>query len=572
MLSIVYFGVVLALSSMKLLWLDELITLHVAQLPTSMAIWNALALGVDPNPPVTHLLVHISRAVLGDHEFAYRLPAMIGYWIGVFALFEYLRKRVPAKWAFAGTITSMCMGAFEYSYESRSYGIFYGLAMLAFLCWTRAVDTERSGSSRIIALFGMTLALAGGISTNYFAVLALFPIAIGESIRMIASLRGVKRNWSGMKSPLRAIELRVWIALAVAGSTLLAYRPLISRAIARFAPYAWNKVSLGQVADSYTEMVEIILYPILALFVFAAGAQFAVLHFARPISRSADVPDERRSNQQLAPSSFVLPLHEAAGVLGFMLYPILGYVLASFRGGMLSPRFVIPVCFGFAIAATAVAFRCFGTMKWSSTVLLCFVSAWFLCRETVVGYWYAQQKQSFYKVLNCLPKVLDSLPHNAPIAVPDSLLAMTFIHYAPPGVAGRVVVPLDFPAIRYYRHDDSPEENLWAGRGVLYRAKIEPVAQFESTAHNYLVIAHKNSWYLQDLTDHHFDFQHLPINTRTTDLGGFTPLARGKPDFFLASWDEPVAPRASATPLPFRAMDELPSSQGSTEMQRDKDQ
>src|SRR5579872_5261475 len=82
-LSVVYFGAVVALSSLKLLWLDELITLHIARLGSVGAIWNALAQGADPNPPVTHVLVHYARLMFGDHELAYRLPALMGYWIGL---------------------------------------------------------------------------------------------------------------------------------------------------------------------------------------------------------------------------------------------------------------------------------------------------------------------------------------------------------------------------------------------------------------------------------------------------------------------------------------------------------
>jgi hypothetical protein len=146
LLTAVYAVVVACLSHVKLLWLDELITLHIARLGSAGAIWNALARGADPNPPVTHLLVHWSRMVFGDHEWAYRLPAMAGYWVGMLALFLFLRRRLSGTWALAGTVLSMCMAAFDYSYESRSYGIFYGLAMLAFLCWSWTVERQGTGN------------------------------------------------------------------------------------------------------------------------------------------------------------------------------------------------------------------------------------------------------------------------------------------------------------------------------------------------------------------------------------------------------------------------------------------
>jgi hypothetical protein len=547
LLSIVYFAAVLILSSMKLLWIDELITLHIAKLGGAVAIWNALAHGADPNPPVTHLLVHYSRALFGDHEWAYRLPAAVGYWIGMCSLFSYLRPRLGGTWAIAGTLLSMSMAAFDYSYESRSYGIFYGLAMLAFLCWTLAVDPARSTASRTLAVIGLALALAVGISTNYFAVLAFFPVAAGETMRTVVRARDA-RAVQGRLPLWGAIDLRIWVAMALAATSLLAYRGLIAHAISQFAPYAWNKVSIDQALDSYTGMVEIVLYPILALFVFAAGLWMGRRHNVTPV--------EQR------PVTLTIPLHEAIGVLFLMAYPLIGYIVASVRGGMLSPRFVIPVCFGFAIAATFVAYAVFGRMRRAGLVFVCLMAAWFLCREAVVGYWYHEQKHSFYQLLDRVPAATSNVPADAPIAIPDPLLAPTFEHYAAPDIARRVVFPLDFPAIRAFRHDDSPEENLWAGRNLIYSMPIETIAEFQETAHDYLIIAPGGNWFLHDLARHHYLFNHLPIKSHATELGGFTPLAHGVPGFYTASWDNPSAniPTPSTKPIPFRAEEDVPAA------------
>ena len=188
LLSAVYLLVVGVLSHSKVLWLDELITLHIARLGGPVAIWNALAQAADPNPPLTHLAVLASLRIFGEHEFALRLPAILGYWAGLLALFLFLRRRLPAIWALAGVVFSMSNAAFDYSYESRSYGIFYGLAMISLLCWSCAVDPASTVGRRRLALCGMTLSLIAGICTNYFAVLALFPIAGGELVRTLGGL------------------------------------------------------------------------------------------------------------------------------------------------------------------------------------------------------------------------------------------------------------------------------------------------------------------------------------------------------------------------------------------------
>jgi hypothetical protein len=346
---------------------------------------------------------------------------------------------------------------------------------------------------------------------------------------------------------------------------LLAYRSLIAHSIAEFAPYAWNKVSLDQVSDSYTQMVEVVLYPILALLAFAILLRL-LAHVLAPICSSCNSKLRPRwigANIGRMRSRIAVPLHEGVAILFLMAYPVLGYIVASIRGGMLSPRFVIPVCFGFAIAATLVAFQLFERVPRSGVVLLCFWLAWFFCRESVVGYWYHEQKQCFYKVLDHLPEAEFAGTSGAPIVIPDPLMALTFQHYAPSAIAARVVFPVDFTAIRRYRHDDSPEENLWAGRNFLYSLRIVPLATFQRTAGEYLILASDGNWLIEDLRQHHYSVQRLGIDTRAGAIGGFTPLCHGTPVFFVASGDKvfDFVSAPESAPLPFQLSDSLPNPQ-----------
>ena len=466
------------------------------------------------------------------------------------------------------------MAAFDYSFESRSYGIFYGLAMLAFLCWTVSVDGYRPSTTRWAALIGMVLALAAGISINYFAVLAFLPPASGELVRTalrarrsrVGSTVEFRRNKRDRRPGLMsAIDLRVWLGLAVAAVPLLIYRPLIEHSIAQFAPHAWNKVSLDQVFDSYTGMVEIILYPILALLAAAGFVFFSKERVAAASRQCRNGLLPRWLDSIFAPHRGRTPLapHEAAGVFIFMTYPICGYIIASIRGGMLSPRFVIPVCYGFAVVAVIAARYLFRNVRHAPVFLLCIAFAWFMSREAVVGYWYKQQKDSFYKIVDSFQDAQSRMPAGVPIVISDPLMALTFQHYAPAELANRVVFPVDFPAIRYFRHDDSPEENLWAGRNVLYSMRIVPLAEFQQSAGSYLIVASKSNWLLKDLRKHRYSVVRLPVDTRATELGGFTPLARGEPEFYAAQGDR--APRRALReyrrpPAPFQVTQNLPEA------------
>ena len=551
-----YAAAVFILSSVKLLWLDELITLHIARLGSVSAIWNALEHGADPNPPLSHLLVLGSMRLFGEHEFALRLPAIIVYWIGMVALFQFLRRLVSGTWALAGVVMSMSMAAFQYSYESRSYGIFYGLAMLTVYCWGRAVDPSASSTRRWIALAGMVTALATGISTSYIAVLAFLPIAAGEVVLTVKRWRQAGRRPDSL---LQAIQLRIWAGMAIAAAPLLLYRHLVQRSIAEFAPHAWNKVSLDQVSDSYTEMVEYILFPILALLLFA----IVILVLSRFCAQCRASVRPRWIGSLATEQAYFkrsrLPLHEAVAVFALMAYPILGYLVASIHGGMLSPRFVIPVCFGFAIAGTMACYRIFGHLRFAAVTLLLLCTVWFCVRESVIAYWYSEQKQCFYKVVDRFPIV--EFP-TGPIAIPDPLLALTFRHYAPPSLAARVVFPVDFPAIRHDRGDDSPEQNLWAGKGSIYHLPIVTLAALQNSAGKYVIITYDGNWMLQDLLQHRYPIQRLDINIRATAIGGFTPLSHGPPVFYSGAGDKffETHPGFVLAPIHIQNAENLPTS------------
>ena len=241
---------------------------------------------------------------------------MLAVLLGVVCVFLFLRRRLPVVYAASGACLFLSTAALNYAYESRSYALILGLSMLSLLLWSEALD----GKHELAATVGLTLTLAAGIASNYFCVLAFFPIAAGELIRDLRR---------------RRIEWRIWIALAIGGLPFLFFLPLINHAIAQFGPHAWNKPKLDVIADSYTEMVEVVLVPALAIL------GLAVIRFFF---------EKKNLLRRTQP---VLPRHEMVAVFVMMLYPMLGYALAVARAGMISPRFVLPVCWGFAIATIA---------------------------------------------------------------------------------------------------------------------------------------------------------------------------------------------------------------------------
>jgi len=486
-LSVFYLLLVIPLALIKLLWADEFITYYVAKLNSVDGVLNALSRGADPNPPLSHLLVMWSIRLFGDSAFAVRIPAILAVLVGVICIFLFLRRRLPVVFAAAGTSLFLSTAALNYAYESRSYALILGFSMLSLLLWSEAID----GNHERAAAVGLAITLGAGIASNYFCVLAFFPIAAGEVLR---NLRHHKIEW------------RIWIALAVGGLPFLFFLPLINHAIAQFGPHAWNKPKLDVIADSYTEMVEVVLIPALAIL------GIAVVHFFY----------QKKETHEPRPP--VLPRHEMVAVLVLMMYPMIGYALAVARAGMISPRFVLPVCWGFAIATVVAFYRIFSRSAVAAGALLLVFASWAIARDGFCAYDYFEQRVAFYRVLNNMP------PVNA-IVVADSLLVQPIYHYAPPQVAARIVFPLDFKLIELYKREDSLEQNYWAARGI-FPVPIVSMKQLQETYPNYVVVAPNGNWLLQKFEVDGAPVSRLPITTNSRSIGGFTPLSHGETYFF----------------------------------------
>jgi 4-amino-4-deoxy-L-arabinose transferase-like glycosyltransferase len=469
--------IAVSVASMRLLWFDELVTFYIAKTNSFRGIWHALEMGADPNPPLSSVLVMFSTRLFGDGQLAVRLPSIIAGVGAVLCLFLFLNRRLPVVSSAIGTLFFMSTRAFDYSYEARSYALTSCFCILSLLLWRAAVEGER----RMAASAGLTLALAAGISSNYFAVLAFFPIAAGEVIRAI-------RN--------RRVELRVWVALFFGGLPIFLYLPMATRAVARYAPYAWNKTSWFIVNESYNLLLDASLEFVFVLLV-AATAVYLYQRY-----------DERR---RVIP---VFPAHEFVAILMLIAYPVLGYVLAVVRAGMMSPRFVLPLCFGMAMAVALSVDRLFAKSSVLMLALLLITSSWMLARNALTASGLLEQREA-------LQDLQQSLPPRGLLVVPDSLLALPLYHYSQPSVASRIVFPFDLKSIRKFKGEDSAEQNLWAGKSIM-PMPVQPIDEIDCSSPNCFIIAPGGNWLIRKL-----DADRTPAAYLATYAGTGHLLERG---------------------------------------------
>ncbi len=481
-LSALYFITVVTLASIRTLWFDELITYYIARINSVRGIWESLSRASDPNPPLIHILVMWSMRLFGGGELAVRLPAILAAFVGVASLFLFLRKRVPVAYAASGVLFFMSTRAFDYSYESRSYALMLGFAMLSLVLWRETAESDR----KTLSAAGLALTLAAGLSSNYYCVLAFFPVAAGELVRTIEH---------------RRIEFRAWLALAIGALPLFLYLPLINAAVAHFGPYAWNKPTTDFITQSYKQMSGEMIWLMLALI----DAVIVIYFYQRA--------------KEGRPDDAVLPKSEAAAVLTLIAYPVLAYIIAVVRAGMVSPRFVLPFCYGLSILFTVAAYRVFRRHAPSALVILAICFSWALARNIITGNDLLLENAAF-------DRVIKSLPSEGTLVVSDSLLALPLAHYAPKAIASRIVFPFDLKAIRKYKGEDSPEQNLWAGRDHLPLRLVSISSLSPSDSHFYF-IGTRDDWFQKLLSAEHVPFRQLPIDSDSGDLWEFFPLSHG---------------------------------------------
>lgn len=121
------------------LWLDELLTVHMAQQAGPAEILRATIDGSDGAPPLYAMIVASIMPIVKPQALAVRLPATLGFCGMVLCLLAFCQRRLSAVYAFVAALFA-CDACLMYASEGRGYGIVLGCAAGALLCWQMATD------------------------------------------------------------------------------------------------------------------------------------------------------------------------------------------------------------------------------------------------------------------------------------------------------------------------------------------------------------------------------------------------------------------------------------------------
>jgi hypothetical protein len=341
-LSALYFVVTIALASRKLMWNDELYTYYIARLPSMRDVWSALLAGGEQTPPFFYLTTRAAIDLAGDNNVAIRLPAMFGFWLMTVCVLTFVSRRTswfPALCAAAFPLVTI---AYYYAFEARAYGMVLGFSALATLAWQSLTMRRR----RWPWLVCLAVSLSAAISSHYYGIFVILPLALGEATRSVVR---------------RRLDVPAWIALAFPMVPLALHLPLLRSAEAYSGAF-WAPPQWVNIPDFYLHLLSPALTPLVVLLVVA------IVHAWSSSGERWLPADAGVANP---------PLAEMVVACGFIVIPFVTVVSAKVATGAFTDRYALPAVIGFALMTgfgTAVAFRRSPLMR--AAALVCLVG-WF---------------------------------------------------------------------------------------------------------------------------------------------------------------------------------------------------
>jgi len=473
--SSVYFVTTGILASRKPMWNDELFTYFIAQAPTLSDVWSALLTGADQNPFSFYVLTRWSLALFGVHEWALRLPEMIGVWVAGLCLFSVVTRRTEALYGFVAMTFLFVTGANFYSIEARPYGLVLAFTASAWLCWQIAAE----GRSRPWSLLGLWASLCAAVGCHYYAVLVFAPLGVGELVR---ALNRKRNDWA------------LWMAILSGLLPLLCFWPLIQRA-RTYANGFWAVPSWKSVPDAYSTLL--MPAPLMTTLVFLF-AGLVMLQRPQGLLIRAD---------KMLPS---IPNHELAAAITLTALPGISVAATMLTTGAFTARYALPTVLGVSVLIALTVARIHSGRALLGAVTLVLASAGFLMLSARS---FPHTTES--SVGRVYPLLRIEKAEGMPIVVSDPHNFMMLAHYAQPDLSSRLVYLADPQSSLHYLGHSTID------RGMLdlspwFHMNVQEAGRFLSEQFRFLLYVHGGylggplgnglvtpglNWLLSDLND-----------------------------------------------------------------------
>lgn len=453
-LSAVYWAFTLILAFRKLMWNDELYTYYIARLPTMGDVWGALLAGGEQTPPFFYVITRLAFRLFGTSAVAMRVPEMLGFWVMSVCLFVVLGRRMPKLAALCAAAFPLVTSSYAYAFEARPYGLVLGFGAVALLSW----QTVTLGRRRAVSLLLLAASLAATVSTHYYGLFVILPLAAGEATRSLSRSR---------------IDLAVWAAFVAAVLPLAWHLPLL-RAGAAYAGTFWSPPEWLNLPDYYKDLLAPAAVPIVVVLILAGLC--------------ALVPGAE-SSVEASREPLVPPLPEVVAAVGFVVIPMICFTLAKLVTGAFVNRYAVASVIGFGLVAgygVAMSFRRQPAMRLITAVCL---GGWF-----IVG----QARELRHPTYDLLPVRAEAMTRpsewlrsvadqSLPLVVAEAHTFTALSHYAPADVTSRLVYLAD-PELALQRlGHNSVERGMLDLLGPWFGMNVKPFRPFMAEHSRFLV-------------------------------------------------------------------------------------
>lgn len=446
------------------LWMDEVLAVWAARLPTFRLVWTALFRGSEASPPTYHLLLHALIKAGATTYILLRLPSIVGALVSGLCIFTLLRKYLDAATAGYGMAFCLLGVLAEYGVEARPYALVTASFAGAILMW----DRMEWQHPRIWRVAGISMLLILAICLHFYAAL------------LVPCMAAMELLWSAIHSRIR---IRVWTGLFIAGASSFVWLPLIkvhSRFIAgevRSSGF-YAKPTLARLLQTYADLIvhnkkqALFIGTTLSL-IFVAS----VVHGIR-VWRKQDI--ESPAPCRRAGNPYVIGIWTVT-------FPLLVFVFAYFVTNTFNTRYALIGALGFSILTAYTISRVRITQRALCTMILAGCPLALLSGSPPEGARIPDQ----LAVLNKAPM------SSYPIIIANARLYFELVEAAPPSLKARLVY-VDLPP---GAKNLDPTNEHHVDRWHQIRSDLRIMSAKEFFAHNPHFYVFHTSAYIYVITD-----------------------------------------------------------------------
>ena len=196
-----------AISQTRSLWLDEVLAVWAARLPTYSDVVTAIWNGAEFSPPTYDLLLHTLFQGAGSDPLTAHLPSIVAVLLTAALIGVIVARRLGPLFGALAFALLLNSALFEFAIQARAYATITTLLAGALLLWIDA--GERLSPARAI---GIALCLFASFSLHYYAVVSFAVFALMEGLWTLAC---------------RKLRIGLWLALAGGALPCAVWLPLI---------------------------------------------------------------------------------------------------------------------------------------------------------------------------------------------------------------------------------------------------------------------------------------------------------------------------------------------------------